>query len=169
MVQISATAVKELRDQSGAGVMECRRALEASGGNVDRALVFLREQGLARAEKRAGRETRQGAVESYIHGGGRIGAMVEVNCESDFVARTEDFKALAHDLAMQVAATNPLYLSAEELPAGQDGQVTEICLLDQPFIKDPSKSVRDLVNEVIGKTGENIRVRRFSRFELGAE
>lgn len=165
----SATAVKELRELSGAGVMECRRALDETGGDVNRALQVLREQGLSKAEKRAGRETREGTVESYIHGGGRIGALVEINCESDFVARTDDFKNLAHDLAMQVAATSPLYVSAEEIPAGSDQQAAEVALLEQPFIKDPGKSIRDLMTEVISKTGENIRVRRFSRFELGAE
>lgn len=169
MVQISATAVRELRGQSGAGVMECRRALEDAGGDVARALTILRQQGLAKAEKRAGRETLQGVVESYLHSNGRVGALVEVNCESDFVARTDDFKTLAHDLAMQVAAMNPSYLSAEEVPAGNDAHLAEVCLLEQAFIKDPGRSVRDLINEVIGKTGENIRVRRFARFELGAE
>ncbi len=169
MVQISAAAVKELRELSGAGVMECRRALDESGGDVSRAVEILRGQGLSKAASRAGRETGQGMVESYIHGGGRIGALVEVNCETDFVARTEDFKTLAHDLAMQVAATNPRFLTADEMPAGEGDAAAEVALLEQPFIKDPGKSIRELVNEVISKTGENIRVRRFSRFELGAE
>jgi len=169
VVQISATAVKELRDQSGAGVMECRRALEQAGGDVARALTVLREQGLLKAEKRAGRETFQGLVESYIHSNGRVGVLVEVNCESDFVARTDDFKTLAHDLAMQIAAMKPKYVSAEEMTGGNGESPEEVCLLDQPFIKDPGKAVRELVNEVIGKTGENIRVRRFARYELGAE
>ena len=169
MVQISAAAVKELRELSGAGVMECRRALDEAKGDVNQALAVLRTQGLSKAASRAGRETGQGLVESYIHGGGRIGALVEVNCETDFVARTEDFRTLAHDLAMQVAASNPRYLTAEEIPAGTEAVASEVCLLEQPFIKNPGKSVRDLVNEVIGKTGENIRIRRFSRYELGAD
>jgi elongation factor Ts len=169
VAEISAAAVKELRDQSGAGVMECRRALEEAGGDVTRALTVLREQGLTKAEKRAGRETSQGLVESYIHGNGRVGVLVEVNCESDFVARTDDFKTLAHDLAMQIAAMNPSYISAEEMTVGNGENPEEVCLLDQPFIKDPRKTVRDLVTEVIGKTSENIRVRRFARYELGAD
>jgi elongation factor Ts len=169
MVQISPEAVKSLREQSGAGIMECKRALDQSGGNLDQALAILREQGLAKAGTKAHRETRQGLVEAYIHGGGRIGALVEINCETDFVARTDDFKTLAHDLAMQVAATNPVYLSAEDRPAGDDRDVAEVCLLEQPFIKDPGRPIRELLNETIGKTGENIRIRRFSRFELGAD
>ena len=149
--------------------MECKRALDEAGGDLDRALSLLKEHGLAKAEKRAGRETNQGMVESYIHGGGRIGVLVEVNCESDFVARTDDFKVLVHDLAMQIAAAKPMFLSAQELPAGAGGAPEEVCLLEQPFIKDPGKSVKELVNEVIGKTGENIRIRRFARYELGAD
>ena len=160
--------VKELRERSGAGVMECRNALEQADGNVDRALEILREQGLAKAEKRAGRAASQGLVEAYIHGG-RIGALVEVNCETDFVGRTDDFRSLAHDIAMQVAATNPLYLTEEEVPSGQPVDPAEACLLQQPFIKDPSKTIKDLVNETVSKTGENVQVRRFARFELGAD
>jgi elongation factor Ts len=167
--QISAAAVKDLRDRSGAGIMECRRALEVASGDIDKALGVLREQGQSKAEKRSSRETSQGMVESYIHGAGRIGALVELNCETDFVGRTEDFRTLAHDLAMQVAATNPPYLSAEDVPPGDEVDPKEACLLEQPFIKDPGKNVRDLVNEAISKTGENVRVRRFARFELGAD
>lgn len=166
---ISATAVKDLRERSGAGVMECKRALEEAGGSVDRALTILREQGFAKAEKRSDRATSQGVVDCYIHGGGRIGAIVEVNCETDFVGRTEDFKTLAHDLAMQVAATNPRFLAAEDLPAGEEGDPKELCLLEQPFIKNPSLSIRDLVNAAVSKTGEVVRIRRFARFELGGE
>ena len=169
MAEISATQVRELREASGAGVMECRHALDESRGDMQKALAILQEQGAAKAAKRADREASQGVVESYMHGGGRIGAMVEVNCETDFVARTDDFKALAHDLAMQVAASAPRYLSAEEKPEDEEGEVTELCLLEQPFIKDPSKTIKDLVDDAVRKTGENVRVRRFARFALGAE
>ncbi|MBI2887621.1 MAG: translation elongation factor Ts [Chloroflexi bacterium] len=168
-MQISAAAVKELRERSGAGVMECKSALEQTGGNMEKALAILREQGLAKAEKRAGRVASQGLVEAYLHAGGRIGALVELNCETDFVARTDDFKVLAHDLAMQVAATNPRYITEEDIPEEEETSIDEDCLVRQPFIKDPSKTIRDLLHEAIGKTGENIRIRRISRFELGAE
>jgi len=164
---ISAAQVKELRERTGAGVMECKSALEEAEGDIERALDVLQTRGLAMAEKRAHRETTQGLVECYIHAGGRIGAMVEVNCETDFVARTNDFKTLAHELAMQVAATNPLSVSEEDLPTGAEGDPAELCLLRQPYIRDNSRTVDDVVKDVIAKTGENIRVRRFSRFELG--
>jgi len=164
---ISATTVKELRERSGAGVIECKNALEQAGGNVEQALEILRQQGLAKADKRAGRVAGQGLVEAYLHTGGRIGALVEVNCETDFVGRTEDFKALAHDIAMQVAATSPRYLSAEEMPESEQLDPKEVCLLQQPFIKDPSKSIDDLVKEIAGRTGENVKISRFARFELG--
>ena len=164
---ISATQVKELRERTGAGIMECKSALEAAEGDIERAMAVLQTRGLAMAEKRAHRETTQGLVECYIHAGGRIGAMVEVNCETDFVARTNDFKTLAHELAMQVAATNPLSVSEEDLPTGAEGDPAELCLLRQPYIRDNSRAVDDVVKDVIAKTGENIRVRRFSRFELG--
>lgn len=167
-MEISAAMVKELRERSGAGIMECRNALERANGDMDKALEILREQGLAKAEKRASRAASQGMVESYIHGG-RIGAMVEVNCETDFVGRTDDFRALAHDIAMQVAATSPLYLAEDDIPAGEQVDPKEVCLLLQPFIKDPSKTVKDLVNEIVSKTGENVQVRRFARFELGGD
>lgn len=164
---IAASAVKELRERSGAGFIECKNALEEANGDIDRALELLRQQGLAKAERRAARVAGQGVVESYVHGGGRIGVLVEVNCETDFVARTDDFRALAHDLAMQVAATSPRYMTADEVPPGEDVNPEEECLLEQPFIKDPSKSVRDLIHDVIARTGENIKVSRFARFELG--
>ena len=164
---VSAAQVRELRELTSAGVMECKRALEDADGDIQRAIALLQERGVALAEKRAERETSQGLVESYIHAGGRIAAMVEVNCETDFVARTEEFKDLAHNLSMQVAATNPLSVSEEDLPAGAEGDRAELCLLRQPFIKDPSRTVDDVVKDVVGKTGENIRVRRFARFELG--
>ncbi|MDP3767175.1 MAG: translation elongation factor Ts [Dehalococcoidia bacterium] len=164
---VTADQVKELRERTGAGVMECKSALEEAGGDIEKAVAVLQTRGVALAEKRAHRETTQGLVESYIHAGGRIGSMVEVNCETDFVARTEDFKNLAHDLAMQVAATNPLSVSEDDLPSSAEGETAELCLIRQPFIKDDSRTVDDVVKEVIAKTGENIRVRRFARFELG--
>jgi elongation factor Ts len=164
---ISAAQVKELRELTGAGVMDCKSVLEEAEGDHERAIALLRERGLALAEKRAQRETSQGLVDCYIHAGGRIGTMVEVNCETDFVARTDDFKTLVHNLAMQVAATNPLSVSEEDLPSGAEGDPKEICLLRQSFIKDESRTIDEVVKEVIAKTGENIRVRRFARFELG--
>ncbi len=164
---ISATQVKELRDKTGAGVMECKTALDEAGGDVDKAVAVLQERGIALAEKRSERETSQGLVECYIHAGGRIGAMIEVNCETDFVARTDDFKALAHDLAMQIAATGPLAVTQDDLPKDAEGDPAELCLLTQAFIKDDSRTIDEVVKEVIARTGENIRVSRFSRFELG--
>ncbi|MBA2519717.1 MAG: translation elongation factor Ts [Chloroflexia bacterium] len=177
---ISASQVRELREQSGAGIMECKRALEETGGNVEQAINLLKQQGLAKADKKAGRAARQGVIEPYIHGAGRIGAIVEVNCETDFVARTDDFKSLAHDLAMQVAATAPAYVSADEVPeaayaelekeyGSRDKAMAAVSLLDQPFIRDGKVTVRDLIRESIGKLGENIQVRRFARFEVGAD
>src|SRR5687768_13202644 len=148
--------------------MDCKRALEATDGNVDKAIRYLAEQGLANAEKKAHRETAQGVVQSYIHGGGRIGVIVEVNCETDFVARTPDFQNLARDIAMQIAAMNPLAINEdEEMPAEAKLRGDEVVLLKQPFIKDSGKTIRDLVNETIGKTGENIVIKRFTRYELG--
>jgi elongation factor Ts len=168
-VEIPATAVKELREKTGAGIMDCRRALEQAEGNMARATELLREKGLARASKVAGRVANQGIVDTYIHAGGRIGAMVELNCETDFVARTDQFRTLAHDIAMQVAATSPRHLTAEEAgTAGTPTSAEDTALLDQPFIKDPRKSIADLVKEAIAVLGENIVVRRFVRFEVGA-
>ncbi len=164
---ISAAQVKELRELTNAGVMECKNALEEAGGDFPKATEILKERGLARAEKRSERETSQGLVECYLHAGGRIGSMVEVNCETDFVARTDEFKNLAHDLAMQVAATGPVAIMQEDLPDDADGDPAEACLMLQPFIKDANRTVDELVKEVIAATGENIRVTRFSRFELG--
>jgi elongation factor Ts len=179
-VAISAGQVKELRELTGAGIMECKRALEEADGNVGRASDILKQQGLAKAEKKAGRTASQGVVEPYIHAGGRIGAIVEVNCETDFVARTPDFRALAHDLAMQVAATSPRYLSDSDISEEDFAELEReygdrkkvlaaVSLLDQPFIKDPKLTIRDLVKAQIGKLGENIIVRRFARFEVGAD
>ena len=152
---------------TGAGVMDSKRALEESGGDLRKAEEYLRQQGIASAAKKANRETNQGLVESYIHSGGRIGAIVEVNCETDFVARTGDFRDLAHSLAMQVAAMSPSYVDAEQAPEGEEVDAAQDCLLQQPFIRDPSKTVQDVVNETVGKLGENVRVRRFTRFSLG--
>jgi elongation factor Ts len=177
---ITANQVKELREKSGAGIMECKRALEQVDGDLPRAIELLKQQGLAKAEKKTGRAALQGVIEPYIHGGGRIGALVEVNCETDFVARTPDFRELAHDLAMQVAATSPRYVAADDVPAtdwpelerehgGQQQAAAAVVLLDQPFIKDPKRTVRELIREQIAKLGENIVVRRFSRFEVGAD
>lgn len=167
-MEISTDRIKELRAQSGAGIMDCRSALLGSGGDIDKALQALKEKGLVKAKKTSERVTRQGLVEAYIHAGGRVGAMVEVNCETDFVARLDEFKALAHCLAMQVAALSPQFVCEEEVPEGTEMDPKEACLLSQPFIKDPARTVNDIVIEVIAKTGENIRVRRFARFELGA-
>lgn len=169
-MDISATRVKELRELSGAGVMECKRALVETGGDIERALQLLRAQGLAQAAKRAEREASQGVIESYVHGDGRIGVLVEVNCETDFVARTEDFRRLAHDLALQVAATNPSSVGNETEEAAVETHADDpdaVPLLEQSFIKDPSRTVADLVQEVAAKTRENVIVRRFARFQLG--
>ncbi len=139
--------------------MDCKRALQESNGDLAGAEEILRERGVASAAKKASRATNQGVVESYIHSGGRIGAIVEVNCETDFVARTPDFKELAHDLAMQVAAMSPLYVDDSEIPDGDEVDPQQACIMQQPFIKDPSQTVQDLVNEAISKLGENVRVR----------
>jgi elongation factor Ts len=159
--------IKELREKTGAGIMECKRAIEDAVGDLGKAEQLLKERGLAKAAKKMDREANQGIVDSYIHAGGRIGAMVEVNCETDFVARNDEFRALVHDIAMQVAAMNPSRLSSDEPSA--DGAAGDVPLLDQPFIRDNNKTIRDLVHEGIAKLGENIVVRRFARFELGGQ
>jgi elongation factor Ts len=159
--------IKALREQTGAGILACKEALQKTRGNLDEAIALLREQGLVIVAKKATRETKDGVVESYIHSGSRVGALIEMNCETDFVARTEEFRELAHNLAMQVAAMRPLYIHREEIPSGEDVNPEEACLLEQPFIKDSSKTVRDLINEIVAKVGENIRVRRFARYSLG--
>ena len=166
MADVSMDKIKALREKSGAGVMDCKRALEQSNGDIDAAEKLLIQWGMATAGKKADRVTAQGLIESYIHAG-RIGAIVEVNCETDFVARTQEFKDLAHNLAMQVAASSPQFVAEDDLPAGFEGLPSEAVLLLQPYIKEPAKSIRDLINEAIGKTGENIQVRRFTRFEIG--
>ncbi len=165
--EISINTIKELREQSGAGIMNCRNALLEAKGDMEKALQILKQQNLFQAQKKAARSTTQGIVEAYIHGGGRIGAMVEVNCETDFVARTDEFKELAHNLAMQVAALSPKFISKEETPEGIDIEPSEDCLLLQSYIKDEGKTVQDVITEVIAKVGENIKVSKFIRFELG--
>lgn len=197
MAVISASMVKELRERTGAGMMDCKKALTETGGNLEKAIDYLREKGLAAAAKKAGRITSEGLVESYIHGGGRIGVLVEVNCETDFVAKTDQFKNLVKDIAMQVAAAKPEYVRREDVPAevvakekeiltaqaaneGKPANIIqrmvegriekyykEVCLLDQPFIKDQDITVNQYITENISKIGENISVRRFVRYELG--
>jgi elongation factor Ts len=164
---INIDTIKALRGLTSAGIMDCKSALEESDGDIAKAEEILRSKGIASAIKKSTRETNQGLVESYIHSGGRIGAIVEANCETDFVARTDDFKALAHNLAMQVAAMAPKYVDVSDIPDGDQENAEEVCLLQQPFIKDPSLSVQDLVREAAGKLGENVQVRRFTRFALG--
>ncbi|MFH1485639.1 MAG: translation elongation factor Ts [Chloroflexota bacterium] len=164
---VSAAEVKALREKTGAGVMECKSALEESVGDFEKAAEILRQRGLAAADKKANRVASQGLVECYIHAGGRIGAMVEVNCETDFVARTEQFKELAHNLAMQVAATAPTFVSTDDVPESDNVDPSEACLLAQPFIRDPNVTVQDIIRNAIATMGENIKVRRFARFELG--
>ncbi len=167
-MEISVAAIKELRELTNAGIMECKRALQETDCNVEAAATMLRERGHAIAKKKEERAADQGLVECYVHTGGRIGALIELNCESDFVARTPEFKEVAHDLAMQVAATNPRFVDADEVPEGCEW-AEEDCLLLQPFIKEPQKSVRDLIAETVAKVRENIKIRRFARFELGVE
>ena len=166
---IPASLVMELRARTGAGVMDCRRALSEAGGDLDRAAALLRDWGAAKAEKKAGRVAREGVIESYIHGGGRIGVLVEVNCETDFVARTDDFRRLARELAMQVAAAEPRFVSRDEVPEAErdDPAVAPAILLEQPYIRDERRTVADLVTETVAKVGENIQVRRFARFKVG--
>lgn len=171
MLNISVESVKELRELTGAGIMECKAALEKAQGDIKRAREDLKAKGFAKAARKAERVTSQGMVGCYIHTGNKLGAMVEINCETDFVARTPQFQQLAHDLAMQVAATAPLYLTAADVPADlpEDKKVDPAvaCLMQQPFIKDPAVTMEDVVKGTIGTLGENIRVRRFIRFELG--
>lgn len=165
-MDISATLVKELRELSGAGVMECKRALVETGGDLEEALGLLRELGLSQIAKRSDRHVGQGLVEAYVHGDGRIGVLVELNCETDFVARTPDFRALAHDIALQVAATNPSSVGNEEETVSS-ADPEDLPLLEQPFIKDPARTVSDLIRDVATTTREHVVLRRFARFELG--
>jgi len=194
---ITSQMVKELRERTGAGMMDCKKALEEAQGDMEKAVEILRQKGLAAAAKKAGRVAAEGVVEAYIHGGGRIGVLVEINCETDFVAKTDEFKAFARDIAMQIAASKPEYVRREEVPQeviekereilraqalneGKPANVVEkmvegriekffkeVCLLEQPFIKNPDVTVKELLNEKIAKIGENINIRRFVRFELG--
>jgi elongation factor Ts len=198
MANFSAGDVKILRERTGAGMMDCKRALEETDGDVEAAVAILRERGLAAAAKRAGRDAREGVVASYIHPGGRVGVLIEVNCETDFVARTDQFQKLVRDLAMQVAGLAPIYVDVDRIPEDElaakkaallgdeaiqrkpehlraqivEGQLkkwyTEVCLLEQPF-RDTDQTVRDLVTGAIATIGENIRVRRFMRYGLGEE
>jgi len=165
---VTVDMIKGLREKTGAGVMDCKRALDEAGGDSTKAEEILKIQGLAGAAKRVDRETGEGLVESYIHAGARLGALVEVNCETDFVARTTELKDLAHDLAMQVAAMpSTSYVDRSQVTEDDSRPVQEVVLLEQPFVKDPSRMVQDIVQEAIVKVGENIRVRRFARFALG--
>ncbi len=166
-MEIQAVRVKELRDQTGAGVMLCRNALLEAEGDTEKALQILKQQGLLRAQKKAERTTSQGVIGTYVHTGGCIGAMVELNCETDFAARTDEFKELAHHLAMQVAAQNPQFISEEEVPEGADIEPQTVCLLLQPYIKNPDETVQDIIAETIARVGENIKVARFARFKIG--
>jgi len=166
-LQISADIVKELREKTGAGVMECKKVLEETCGNIQQATEMLKDRGLALAQKKASRDANQGLIECYIHQGGQIGVIVEINCETDFVARTTEFKDLAHDIALQIAAMSPQFIQADEIPQGMDTDAQSVCLLLQPFIKDPARNIQDRITETIAKIGENIKVRRFCRFELG--
>ncbi len=166
-MQVSTTAIKELREKTGAGVIDCKKALLEAEGNMEKAAEILNERGLALARKKADRTANQGIIEAYVHPGGQIATLVEVNCESDFVARTEEFKRLAHNLALQIAAMSPQFISPDDMPQETDSDPKETCLLFQPFIKDPNKTIQDIITETIAKVGENIKVRRFVRFELG--
>lgn len=163
-------AIKALRERTSASLTDVRQALEASGGDEAKALEFLRQRGAAIAEKRAGQATGQGRVESYVHHDGRLGSLVEVNCETDFVARTAEFVQFCRDVALHIAATDPRYVRPEEAPAGEaaDAQVLKsACLLEQPFVRDPGVTIRDLLKALIAKTGENVVIRRFARFGVG--
>jgi elongation factor Ts len=167
-MQVSAETIRMLREQTSAGIMECKRALQESGGDITAATEILKQRGYAMAKKKEARAVGQGLIEAYIHGGGRIGALVEVNCESDFVARTSEFKELAHDLAMQIVAAKPRFVGRENVPQGEQAD-DEDCLLLQPFIKDPGRRVQDVITETIAKVRENIKIKRFVRFELGLD
>ena len=166
-MKVTAAMVKELRDRTGAGIMDTKRALEGANGVMEEAEKALAEKGLATAMKKGGRDTSEGVIQSYVHTGNRIGAMVEVNCETDFVARTAEFTEMARDLAMQVAAMSPAHISRDSVPEDAGEVPAEEVLTEQQFIKDPSKTVGELVTEMIAKVGENVRIRRIARYELG--
>ncbi|MDR1604354.1 MAG: translation elongation factor Ts [Gracilibacteraceae bacterium] len=197
MAEVNTALIKELRERTGAGMLDCKNALVACDGDTDKAIDFLREKGLAAAAKKEGRIAAEGLVESYIHGGGRIGVLLEVNCETDFVARSEDYRRFVRDIAMQIAAARPEYINASEVPAevlehereivraqtlneGKPAAIAEkmiegrmskffqeVCLMEQPFVKEPDKAVKDILLDKISKVGEKISIRRFARFELG--
>ena len=164
---IAVELVRTLREQTGAGILECKKALEASQGDLDKAADALRQKGFAQAAKRSDRSTNQGLIEAYIHTGGRLGALVELGCETDFVARTAEFKELAHDIAMQVVAMAPDYLDKADMEEGDTRPVAQVSLLQQPFIRDNSSSVGEVVQVLAAKVGENVRVLRFTRLALG--
>lgn len=166
-MEISIAEIRVLRDQTGAGIMECRKALVEAGGDNQKAIQILKEKSLVVGQKRAGRATKQGLVEAYIHAGGRIGALIELDCETDFVARTDEFKELAHEMAMQVAALAPRFISPEEIPEGSEAKPEVTCLLLQPYIRNPEMTVKDVIVQMVAKFDENIRVSRFARFEIG--
>lgn len=165
-MEVSAALVKELREKTGASIIECKKALLDTDANLEEAINILKQQGLLVVEKKAARIVNEGMIEAYVHPGGRVGAMVEVNCETDFVARTPEFIELAHNLALQITAMAPQFIAKEEMPPDADLNPEIVCLLQQPFIKDNDKTIQDLITTVITKTGENIKIRRFARFEL---
>lgn len=166
-METTVNKIKALREEMGAGVMDAKKALEETHGDIDRARDLLRERGVAAAAKKVDRSANEGLVEAYIHGGGRVGVLLEINCETDFVARTDDFRELAHNLSMQVAAMSPKYVDESDIPEDESGEPAELALMAQPYIRDASLSIKDLVLEAAGKLGENIKVKRFSRFALG--
>jgi len=168
-MKISIEAVKELRKRTNVGIADCNKALSEMGGDMEKAIEFLKQRGIAIAEKKKDEAVCEGVIETYVHHTRRIGTLVELNCETDFVARTAEFKELAHDLAMQVAATAPQFLTADKMPPEVEQDPQAVCLLSQPFIKDPTKTVQEVIAETIAKVGENIKVRRFARFELGVD
>ena len=166
-MEVTVELVRTLRESTGAGIMECKNALVASQGDLEKATESLRLVGFAQVAKRSDRVTNQGLVEAYVHTGGRVGAMVELGCETDFVARTAEFKKLAHDIAMQVAAMGPVYVDEGDIEEGDDRPASQVSLLRQPFIKDNSSSVGEVIQEIAAKLGENVRVLRFTRLALG--
>jgi elongation factor Ts len=168
-MKISVETVKELRNRTNVGIADCNKALLEVGGDIEKAIEFLKQRGVAIAEEKKDLATTEGVIEAYIHHTKRIGALVELNCETDFVARTAEFKELAHDLAMQIAATSPQFITSEEMPPKTDTDPQTACLFSQPFIKEPTKTVQEVITETIAKVGENIKVRRFARFELGVD
>lgn len=174
MGMITITLVKQLREKTGVGVMECKKALAEKKGDLDQALELLRERGIVKAQKRVSKVTLEGLISSYIHTGGKLGVLVEVNCETDFVARTTEFKEFVKEIAMQIAASDPLYLLPEQVPVKmidkekeKEKYFAQVCLLEQPFIKDPNVTVKEYLNTKIGQLGENISIRRFIRYKLG--